>query len=79
MEYMEEDRPSGPYEPDPAKAFWGGVVMVERLLDREGTSSTDILTAGPGSPKVNDRVSVPEDVAVPSLGVLRDTWLLLNP
>jgi len=29
-------------------------VMVELLLVREGTSSTDILSSGPGSPSNND-------------------------
>jgi hypothetical protein len=59
--------------------FCGGVVIVDLLLDKDGTSSTDIRIEGPGSPKENDLGSVLEEVAVPSRGVLSETWLLLNP
>jgi hypothetical protein len=68
----------GPEEPLNIHGYCGGFVMVERLLERLGTSSTDIRTAGPGSPKVIERFSAMEEVAVFRRGVLSETWLLLN-
>lgn len=78
VEYTEEVRPSDESAPRVANGFCGEVVIVERLLDNEGTSSQDIRTAGPGSPNMNDRESVPAEVALPRRGVPRETWLLLK-
>lgn len=73
-------RPVGSCEPSVAKGCCGGVVIVDRLLDSDGTSSQDPRTAGPGSPNVKDRLSVVlDEVAVPKRGVLNETWLVLNP
>ena len=75
---MEEARPSAGCVGPNMNGYCGGVVIVERLLDNDGTSSTDIRTAGPGSPNEKDRLSVIEEVAVPRRGVLSETWLLLK-
>jgi len=76
-EPTEDLRPSdrGADAPAIVQGCCGELVIVERLLDKLGTSSTDIRTAGPGSPNVTDRA---EEDAVLRRGVLRDTWLLLN-
>lgn len=80
IEPTEDFRPSelGPLAVPGIVQRGGGFVMVDRLLDRLGTSSTDIRTEGPGSPKVMDRASARDEVAVPRRGVFNETWLLLN-
>lgn len=81
IEVTEDFRPSelGPLgAPLNIHGYCGGFVIVERLLDKLGTSSTDIRTDGPGSPNVMDRASLMDEVAVLRRGVWRETWLLLK-
>jgi len=78
MEVTEDARSSGLYGLPYVNGYCGGVVMVDRLLEREGTSSTDIRSGGPGSQNESERVSVVDDVAVPRRGVLSEAWLLLR-
>jgi hypothetical protein len=49
-----------------------GLAIVDRLLDKLGTSSIDMRISGPGSPNVNGRLSLIDDVPVPSLDVSND-------
>jgi len=49
-----------------------GLAIVDVLLVRLGTSSTDSRTSGPGSPKLKWTLSSGEVEAVPSLGVAND-------
>jgi hypothetical protein len=49
-----------------------GLAIVERLLVKLGTSSTDILISGPGSPAESRRLSLIDEVPVPILGTSND-------
>jgi len=49
-----------------------GLAIVDRLLVKLGTSSTDILISGPGSPAKSKRPSLMDDAPVPILGTSKD-------
>jgi len=72
MKYIDGARPldSGRLYAPMAHGMTMGLAIVERLLVKLGTSSTDIRISGPGSP-----ASIPsliEDVPVPIRGTSRD-------
>src|ERR1700760_235761 len=63
-EYMDGARPLEDGGGGGAIVAWltSGLVMVDRLLVRLGTSSTDTRTSGPGSPNTMGMFSLIEDV-----------------
>ena len=60
------------------KGLTTGLVIVDRLLVKLGTSSTDMRSSGPGSPNGRGILSLRDDVPVPSLGVSSEAWLGLK-
>ena len=79
-EVIDSDRSPGKRGAHVANGFCIALVIVDLLLVKDGTSSTEMRMSGPGSPAKSEwwRFSATEDAAVPSRGVSREVWLTLN-